>query len=197
MPFVSLDSFAPLLTRRRLRMARGIGGAALGLLFLGAAAAPKAHAQLLFTLTPPDLSVMPGGTVTFTGTLTNRFTQRLYLNGLTGQFTQTSAGTVDANSFLTYVPDYLDTNQTYTGNIFNATLSPSAVVGTAYDGIVNVQGGSDPAAQQMLAFQNFTVTATSSMTPAPPAAPVFVALSALGVGVPYVRQRLRARRARA
>lgn len=174
-----------------------MSGVALGLLMLGAVSAPKAHAQLLFALTPADLTAPVGGTVTFTGTLTNRFTQRLYLNGLTGQFTQTSAGTVDATSFLNYVPEFLDSNATYSGNIFNATLSPSATAGTTYDGIVNIQGGSDPAAQQMLAFQNFTVTATSAVTPAPPAAPVFAVLGALGVGVPYVRQRLRARRGRA
>ncbi len=197
MPFVSLPSFAPLLTRRRLRMARVTGGAALGLLILGVASTPKAHAQLLFTLTPADMTAPVGGTVTFKGTLTNRFTQRIYLNGLTGQFTQTGAATIDQNSFFTFAPEFLDPNQIYSDNLFNAMLSSSATVGTTYDGVVNIQGGSDPLAQQFLASQNLTVTATSAVTPAPPAAPVFAALGALGVGLPAIRQRLRARRGRA
>ena len=162
-----------------------------------AALAPAAHAQLLFSLTPADVTAAPGDTITFTGTLTNRFTSTIFLNGFTGGFTQSGAGTVDTSSFFNFVPESLASGATYSGNIFSATLASNAVNGTTYNGVVNIQGGSDAGAQQMLAFQNFSVTASSAVTPAPPAGEVFALLGGAGFVFGLVRQRGKKRTASA
>lgn len=140
-----------------------------------------ARAQLLFTLSPDTQNAAPGQTVTFAGTLTNRFADRIYLNGLSGQFTNGTAGTVDTDSFFTYVPAFLESNASYTGNIFNVSLNNSATIGTTYTGVVNIEGGSLPSDLQTLATRDFNVVATT-VTPAPPAGEVFAIFGAAATG---------------
>lgn len=165
-----------------------MGGAPAAMFLLVACAAvcaPEARAQLLLTITPDSLDAAPGSTVTFSGSLRNNFTARLYLNELT--FNNDAAVTGDAGSFFTFAPEFLEANQVYTGNLFNVSLSGGATLGNTYTGSATIRGGSSATEQQLLANRDFNVNAV--VTPTPPAGAVFAVLGGLMCGVDGLRRR--------
>ncbi len=172
---------------RAPRPARSIAAAAAPFLLLVgvcAAAAPAAQAQLLLTISPDSLNATPGSTVTFSGSLKNNFTARLYLNAIS--FNGDAAIDGDETSF--FAPDFLEANATYTGNLFNVSLSGSATPGTTYQGLATIQGGSNPTEQQLLDTRPFNVNAVV-VTPTPPAGAVFAVLGGVMCGADGLRRR--------
>jgi|GEM_PF-3403977 hypothetical protein len=168
---------------------RGAGllprAAAAALLLLSAAvAAPAAHAQLLFSLTPNVRGGTPGGSVSYTGTLTNQGSSTIFLNSLVANISDPTFS-VDPFSFFSYVPATLAGGATYSGAIFDLQIETGAVPGQSGSGVVSLMGGTSGSANQTLANADFFIV----VTPAPPAAAVFAVCGAAIAGAGWLRRR--------
>lgn len=129
-------------------------------------AVPAFADTLSFTLSTPTVSVAPGGSYSFVGTLTapSSNVAAIYLNG--DDFTVDSGATVDDSAFLNS-PLLLLPGVSYTGNLFSVTLSGSAA--GSYLGSFGILGGGDASTYNVLANDSFQVNATtvSAATPEP------------------------------
>ncbi|MDX1932594.1 MAG: hypothetical protein SFU56_08320 [Capsulimonadales bacterium] len=150
-----------------------------------------AQAQLSFSLVSDFLEGTPNSTLTFTGSLTNNYNSRLYLNSLAGQFSSASGDvTVDTASFFDYAPVFLEAGQTYNGNIFDVLIAPTATTGQTYDGQVLILGGFAIDEEVPQAFRDILVQ-VNAITVLPEPATGALALPLLGA-ITILRRRFRA-----
>lgn len=157
--------------------------AALPLLLL---AAPAAHAQFNFALTPSQTG-MVGDTLTFTGAIANQGNSAVFLNG--GGVTFSAPNIMaDDSPFFGSAPLSLapagSLGSAYSGPFFTLAIGPAAQPGT-YFGTFGIVGGADALASDTLATRNFSVTVSSAPT-VPEASPavslgLMLALGAGGV----------------
>lgn len=130
------------------------------LLIALAMCAPAVRAGVMaFDLTPSTLSVLPGGTIEFTGTLTNTGTDDVYLNGDVAILPDTDLS-LDDSPFFADSPLFLSGGQSYDGPFFDVTADATAIPGT-YGGSFAILGGADGNTFDNLAAQDFTVTVAS------------------------------------
>ena len=121
-----------------------------------------AHADsLTFILNNPNQTAAPGSTVTFNATVTapagNSGT--LYVNG--DNIDYFGPGTVDDSSFYnTFYNTTFSPGTTETDNFFSILLPANAPLGT-YLGNLQIYGGTDPFAMNLLASANFTLNITN------------------------------------
>jgi hypothetical protein len=165
--------------------------AAAALVTLGAAA-PAAHAQLNFTLTPSSQFGSPGSTLQFFGTLANpSTTDTVFLNGDTPTFTAPGL-TLDASPFNSNAPLSLGPlgsgTDIYTGDFFDVSIGSAALPGT-YLGTFEIQGGADGNAQDTIATQDFSVTVLPQAVPEASSVTSLGLLLMLGLGGIIVARR--------
>ena len=123
------------------------------------ALATSAQADLTLQLSPANRPAAAGGTVTFSGLLTNTSaTDKLYLNNIQASLS-TGTTTLKSNSFFGNVPGILLPGETYNGPLFGVKLE-SGVANGNYNGSVTLQGGADIFANGTLASSNLTLLAT-------------------------------------
>ncbi len=119
------------------------------------------RADVMFNLTPAMLNAAPGGTVEFTGTLTNAGAVDVFLNGDLSVFPYLTL-TLDDSPFFANAPLSLSADGgEYSGPLFDVTISPVALPGP-YSGSFIIQGGSDSNTFDTLASQDFQVTVNTS-----------------------------------
>lgn len=122
--------------------------------------ASTATGQLLdFTLNRPIQEVMPGDTVTFEATLTNRDTSTLFLNGTNFSLRGQSLSLDDTNFFSNFPPS-LEPGQSLTAPIFEVTVDSSTIL-DSYSGSFTIFGGLDPSDVVELPTQIYAVTVVS------------------------------------
>jgi hypothetical protein len=128
-------------------------------LFIAATSVGMARADAVLTFTSPTLTVTPGGTVEFDGTLTNTGIDDLYLNSaaIDSLFPDL---TVDDSPFFADSPLFLSPGDSYTGHFFDVTADAATLPGS-YDGAYTIQGGADSETFDDIATANFTVDVSS------------------------------------
>jgi len=102
-----------------------------------------AQASVTLTLTPASQPLLPGGTVLFSGTISNSFgSAEVFLNALNINLTGLSNTflVADPAPFFAGAPLSLLGGDSYTGGLFNITMAGGAPGGT-YFGIAELLGG--------------------------------------------------------
>ena len=127
-------------------------------------AAPAFADTLSIKLSSPTVSVAPGGTYDFVGTLMAPLTNTaaIYLNG--DSFSVGDGVTLDDTAFFS-LPFFLNPGQSFTGSLFNIALSESAS-GT-YLGSYSLLGGGDATTYDTLGSSAFQVTPNVAIAPTP------------------------------
>ena len=166
--------------------------AASALVLVGLAAAPAAHAQLLFTLTPAGLAGTPGSTLQYAGTLSNTSTtDTVFLNGdsptLNAPGLTLDAGPFEGNAPLSLGP-VGSGSDIYSGGFFDISIDPAAQPGT-YVGTFAIQGGADGDAQDTVATHDFSVTVLPAAVPEASSVVSLGLLLMLGLGGVVVARR--------
>jgi len=110
---------------------------------------------LTFDLTATTLSVLPGGTIEFTGTLTNTEANTVYLNGDVAILLYTGLS-LDDSPFFSNSPLFLLSGASYVGPFFDVTADAAAIPGS-YTGSYTIQGGLDANTFDNVATRGFTV----------------------------------------
>ena len=150
-------------------------------------AASASHAQSPFQPLQVDFApivetVLPGGTVSFSGTITNTTSSSVFITGDTIDPLATGLTTDDTpfyNTFVAGAPVELASFQTYTyTDLFNVTADPG-VAGGLYKGAFTVYGGATPTSQDVSGTSNFYVRVPA---PAVPEASSVVSLGLLLAG---------------
>lgn len=136
-----------------------------------------AHAQLLFMLNPAGLSGLPGGTLTFNGTLTNTGPSDLFLNGIQANLFAPDM-IVDVSAFFINTPASLSSGESVTADLFQVLMGVNVPNGK-YVGSIDIIGGTDGSSADTIASQGFQVSVGSSAPE--PSAGVLLSL-ALGCG---------------
>ena len=104
---------------------RGFSSVCIALMLLALLASPSAiSAQLAFTLHLDQLTAGPGGSVTFSGTLTNTGPSELFLNGDTYNLAEPDL-ILDDSPFLLNFPLSLQGGETASGDLFTVTIGPT------------------------------------------------------------------------
>lgn len=135
-------------------------------LIIGMASAGAAHADAILTFTPSSLTIAPGGTVEFVGTLTNTGTADLYLNGDGIIFFYPDL-TYDDSPFFADSPLFLSPGDSYIGPFIDVSADLATTSGI-YNGTYIVQGGADSSTFDDIASEDFTVdVGSTSTTPEP------------------------------
>jgi hypothetical protein len=121
---------------------------------------PAAADTLNFTLTSPVASAAPSGTASFDATVSAPLTNTATLF-LIGDSTTLSipGATLDDSPFLLNFPLSLNPGDTFTGELFTVTL-PASIAHGVYTGFFEIQGGSDPASQDILGTVSYSVVVT-------------------------------------
>jgi len=120
---------------------------------------PAALADTLnFTLSPTGVGVYPGGTMTFTATVSapNSNTGDIFLNGDSANL---GTLTVDDDDFFANAPFFLAPGDSDTFAIFTVFV-PLGTPMTTYSGFFEILGGADGGAQNTIATAPFAVTVT-------------------------------------
>jgi len=153
-----------------------------------------AHADAILDLTPATLSTAPGGTVQFSGTLTNTGADDLFLNGDVIILSYPDL-TVDDSPFFINSPPFLLPGGSYVGPFLDVTADATTIPGS-YSGSYTIQGGADSNTFDNIAEQDFTVEVSSSVVvPEPNSATLStVELSCIVVGSFIRRKRLKTKR---
>jgi hypothetical protein len=124
-------------------------------LIIAVASAGAARADAVLTFTPSTLSVVAGGTVEFTGTLTNTGDTDLYLNS--DSFILPFADlTVDDSPFFFDGPTFLLAGDSFTGAFIDVTADATILSGS-YSGTFTIQGGADSSTFDDIASVDYTV----------------------------------------
>jgi hypothetical protein len=129
------------------------------LLTIGLSSAAAYADTISLTLTNPTQTTgSTGGTLLFDATISAPGTNKagVFLNG--DDFTVTSPLTLDDIDFFLNFPAFLSPGQSVTDVLFTVTI-PAGSFGS-FPGSFTLLGGSDGAAQNILASQNFVATAT-------------------------------------
>lgn len=143
-----------------------------------------ASAQLTFTFTESLLTGGQNRTLTFAATLTNTGTDTVFLNG--NDFSVSGSDiTLDDTKFFMNAPLSLNANGTWTGEIFDAIISPTAPA-DVYSGAFTITGGADSSTFDNLARQTFQVR----VVPAPSGLLAVIVGIVPGVGVLLRRRRM-------
>jgi hypothetical protein len=111
------------------------------LVALSVCAAPvPARAQLTFVLSPTLRSGAPGGTVTYTGSVTNNTGSAVQITGFNSRWLQSGTpAAIDQQSLFNYLNTSLAVGQTYSGNIFDVKIDTGAPLGGQYDGEISLE----------------------------------------------------------
>lgn len=150
----------------------------------------RANADLTFTLTPSSMPASPGNIVTFSGLLQNNGVSAVFLNGDVNPGI-TPLFSVDDTKFFFNAPLSLAPGDSWNGDLFDVTISPSAPAGD-YSGDFTILGGADGSALDVIGNQTFTVTLPSAATPECGFPGMFA--SATSLFMLYRMRRLRSRR---
>jgi hypothetical protein len=127
------------------------------------------QAAVIFNLTPSVLNTSPGGTVEFTGTLTNTGSTEVFLNGDSASLLSPFL-TLDDTPFFANAPLSLAAGGgSYSGPFFDVIVDPTALP-NIYSSSFTIQGGADSNAFDNLATRSFEVVVTS--VPEPKVLPV-------------------------
>lgn len=147
-----------------------------------------AQASVTLTLTPASQPLLPGGTVLFSGTISNSFgSAEVFLNALNINLTGLSNTflVADPAPFFAGAPLSLLGGDSYTGGLFNITMAGGAPGGT-YFGIAELLGGATGADLNPLDSAQFSVVNSLGAT-APE--PVTLSLCLLGIVGGLARRR--------
>ncbi len=127
---------------------------------IGFASVGMAHADVVINFMPSTLAIAPGGTIEFTGTLTNNGADDVFLNGdfVLLPFPDL---TVDDSPFFANSPLSLAPGASYNGPFIDVTADLTILSGV-YDGSYTVQGGVDSNAFDNLAVEDFSVDVGSA-----------------------------------
>lgn len=116
-------------------------------------------AQLEFILSPDTYVTTAGDTVTFSGSLTNKGTSELFLNGTNVTLFGTGLS-VDDNLFFINTPLSLSSagemGDTFTGELFTVTIGANAQAGN-YFGLFGITGGDNAFSLEEISSQTFQV----------------------------------------
>ena len=150
----------------------------------------SAHAQLNFQFTQAAQSGSSGQTLTFSGTLLNAGPSEVFLNG----YSTTPIApdlTLDDTKFFNNVPFSLMPGDSWSGELFDIHIAPTAVVADSMIGFTII-GGADGSAQDDLTTQSFSVNVPA---PAVPETNTATLLGSGLVGIALYALRRRSRRA--
>ena len=154
-----------------------VGALALGWILLILGLPTLSQADLIFTLDKPTQQILPGGTLTFTGRLTNLNGPTLFLNG--DNFSLDGIGlTLDDTSFLLNVPASLASGDSFAGTLFTVTADSTALPQQA-PGSFTLIGGLIEVGEFPLAVQEFGVT----VVPEPGSLTFFCGMGFMGIGL--------------
>jgi hypothetical protein len=140
-----------------------------------------AKADLLtIVLDSPTLSGSPGGVLEFSGTLTNTASSNLYLNADNFNLAGFEPSAINDSPFFTNAPLFLGGPDGSTGDIglFNITIPVPFVTGN-YGGALQVLGGVDVNAQDVVGSADFTVQVQQPAVVPEPASFVTLSLALL------------------
>jgi hypothetical protein len=153
-----------------------------------------AHADsITLTLTNSTLSVVPGGTVTFSATVSAVPSNgaAVFLNGSSTDGLDPLLS-VDGSDVFNF-PAFLDPGDSVlpAEELFTVTLDPSATVGSSYSGVFELQGGVDDQDQTVLASPGFTINAIGAASAIPePSSFALLGTGLAGVFVTLKRKQL-------
>ena len=148
--------------------------------------AGTSRADLIFDLTPATLSASPGGTVEFTGSLSNTGVADVFLNGDLAVFLNPSL-VLDDSPFFANAPLSLAAGGgSYSGPFFDVIVSFAASPGP-YSGSFTIEGGVDPSTFENLATETFQVNVTSPSSVPEPSSFVLLATSLMSIVIVRAR----------
>ena len=129
---------------------------AAGLSLISAAS----QAQISISLAPSSLiPITPGGSVSWSGTLTNTGLDALYISGDEILISPTLSFTIDDTSLLTPVQLYpLAAGATYSGLLFTLT-SPNVILNGSFNGTLTLLGATDAFNTNPIGSQTFSFRA--------------------------------------
>lgn len=143
-----------------------LGYAILALVIAAAASVGMAHADAVLTFTSPTLTITPGGTIEFDGTLTNTGTDDLYLNSDAFSLLFPDL-TFDDSPFIFGAPLSLSPGDSYIGPFIDVTADATIASGS-YICTYTILGGADSSTFDDIATEDFTVdVGSTSTTPEP------------------------------
>jgi hypothetical protein len=129
--------------------------------FLLIACAVAVRADVTVNLAASVKPSARGGTVLFTGTLTNTGATEVCLNDAAFAFTGGVEASVTPGTsvFFSNVPGILLPDESYTGELFEAVLNTTAPSG-GYSGTFTLKGGPDQLANDTLASRSFSIVSS-------------------------------------
>jgi hypothetical protein len=155
-------------------------------LLIAVASVGAARADARLTFSPSTMSLAPGGTVVFDGTLTNTGGDLLYLNG--DQFNLPYPDlSVDDSPFIFNGPLSLPPGDSWTGAFIDVTADNSISDGS-YSGSYTILGGTDPNAFDSLATADFGVNVGEATATPEPNAFLLLATGAMLLAVASSRK---------
>jgi PEP-CTERM motif len=149
-------------------MKTGLFRTMLGLaLSMGVVSAPAFADTVNLTFTQSTVDVTPGGTAEFDATISAPVGKggSIFLNGDSFTFLLPSGNTVDDNGLFNNFPVLLNPGQSATGELFTVKI-PTGVAPGLYNGVYELQGGTDFDSFDVIATGTFTVDVLAS-TPEP------------------------------
>ncbi|HLI76326.1 MAG TPA: PEP-CTERM sorting domain-containing protein [Acidobacteriaceae bacterium] len=142
-------------------------------LFAASLTATAARADTVtFAISPSTVSTVPGGTATYTATISAPLDNGapVFLNGDTITFAGPADITFDDGGLFGNFPVFLAPGDSDTAPLFTVGV-PSGELAGSYLGSYVLQGGADGGAEDILGTQSFTLDVTaatgSSVTPEP------------------------------
>lgn len=130
-------------------------------IYLGTSSSVQAD-SVVITITNPSQSTTAGGTVTFTGTVSNTFSQPLTLMGAGGFLNGPIANIATTQILVLTIP----ANSTFSGDIFSLMVSPQTQPGT-YVGSFTLTGLLSPSGQAISAATSLLTITIPSAVPEP------------------------------
>ena len=135
-------------------------------------------AALIVSLAPSAQTGSPGGTVAFSGTLSNSGGADVFLNG-TASLSPVGF-TVDDTPFFLNTPLFLAPGGSFSGGLFDVAIAASVTPAT-YAGSFTVRGGADANELSALATAEYLITIGGVTAVAEPSAQLLLA-TALAIG---------------
>ena len=133
----------------------------LSLLLTGTSAMASA---LTLTFTTPFQTAASGDQLSFEATVNNTGTSPVFLTG--DSATLGGAFLLDDTPFLINFPLFMNSAETYTGELFTVTVLPGTLAGL-YSGVFQILGGSGDSSQDIVGSAEFNINVDSQPVPEP------------------------------